>query len=347
MPKQKPPRDTFPHQPHDRYARYALGIPRVASDLIRLSVPPAMFERIDMSTLTLGQESFVDEQMVKHLADVCYTAQSKNGASVRVNILFEHKSEQPETAVYFQFLRYIVQVHSSELKQSRKPTVVIPILLYHGTQPFKKERMEDLFTDYSEEFREVIPHYMYYVADMSHRSEDDYSVIISALTLLFIRALISGRNPNIAVDSWREFCNFASTNQLTGVEKDFIYTTIVYWSSTSPEFNNLIFGPMVNENEVLLKDHLKEAFTPEYFRLMLERIDNVNEIMAKGREEGIEKGIQKGREEGIALGIEKARALTIGTFLLKMPDMPDEEVASLFDVTVDYVRGLREQIKAK
>ena len=338
MPKQKPPRDTFPHQPHDRYARYALGIPRVASDLIRLSVPPAMFERIDMSTLTLGQESFVDEQMVKHPADVCYTAQSKNGASVRVNILFEHKSEQPETAVYFQFLRYIVQVHSSELKQSRKPTVVIPILLYHGTQPFKKERMEDLFTDYSEEFREVIPHYMYYVADMSHRSEDDYSVIISALTLLFVRALISGRNPNIAVDSWREFCNFASTNQLTGVEKDFIYTTIVYWSSTSPEFNNLIFGPMVNENEVLLKDHLKEAFTPEYFRLMLERIDNVNEIMAKGREEGIEKGIQKGREE--------ARALTIGTFLHKMPAMPDEEVASLFDVTVDYVKSLREKMRA-
>jgi len=103
----------------------------------------------------------------------------------------------------------------------------------------------------------------------------------------------------------------------------------------SPEFNHLIFEPMVNENEVLTKDHLKEIFTAENFGRMLERIDNANEIMAKGR------------EEGIALGIEKARTLTIGTFLLKMPDMPDEEVASLFDVTVDYVKGLREKIKAK
>ncbi|MEY4202972.1 MAG: hypothetical protein RL013_675, partial [Bacteroidota bacterium] len=97
--------------------------------------------------------------------------------------------------------------------------------------------------------------------------------------------------------------------------------------------------PMVNENEVLTKDHLKEIFTAENFRRMLERIDNVDEIMAKGREEG--------REEGIALGIEKARILTIGTFLLKMPDMPDEEVSNLFDVTVDYVKDLREKMKAK
>jgi predicted transposase YdaD len=343
MPKQKPPRDIFPHQPHDRYARYALGIPNVASDLIRLSVPPAMFERIDISTLTLGHESFLDEQMVKHLADVCYTAQSKNGTPVRVNILFEHKSEQPDTAVYFQFLRYIVQIHSSELKQNRKASVVIPILLYHGAQPFKKERMEDLFTDYSEEFREAIPHYLYYVADMSHRSEDDYQVVICALTMLFVSALISGRNPNIAVDSWREVCKFAVKKRLTGVEMDFIQTTALYLRTISPEFNHLIFEPMVNENEVLTKDHLKEVFTAENFGRMLERIDNVDEIMAKGEK----KGREEGREEGIALGIEKARTLTIGTFLLKTPDMPDEEVASLFDVTVEYVKDLREKMKAE
>jgi flagellar biosynthesis/type III secretory pathway protein FliH len=87
---------------------------------------------------------------------------------------------------------------------------------------------------------------------------------------------------------------------------------------------------------------------------MLERIDNMDEIMAKGMEKGREEGMEKGREEGIeegiekgvALGIEKARALTIGTFLLKMPNLPDGEVASLFDVTVDYIKELREKMKA-
>jgi predicted transposase YdaD len=75
---------------------------------------------------------------------------------------------------------------------------------------------------------------------------------------------------------------------------------------------------------------------------MLERIDNVDEIMAKGEKKGEKKGIEKGIEKGR----EEAQARTIGTFLHKMPDMPDEEVASLFDVTVDYIRGLREKMKA-
>ncbi len=350
MRKKKQLWDVFPHQPHDRYARSVLGIPKVASDLIRLSVPSAIFGRIDMSTLTLGQESFVDEQMAEHLADVCYTAQSKNGSSVRVNILFEHKSEQPYTAVYFQFLRYIVQIHSSELKQNRKVSVVIPILLYHGSQPFRKEPMEDLYTDYSEEFREAIPHYNYYVADMSHLSKDEYLAVTSAMTVLFIKALASGGNPDFVMHSWREVCNFAATNPLTGFETDFVVVTAMYFRKISPYFNKIILGPMVNENEILAEQQIRNAFTPENFGLMLQRMDNLGEYLEealeKGKKEGMEKGKKEGMEKGIEKGREDARASTISTFLHKMPDMPDEEAASLFDVTVDYVKNLREKMKA-
>jgi hypothetical protein len=33
--------------------------------------------------------------------------------------------------------------------------------------------------------------------------------------------------------------------------------------------------------------------------------------------------------------------------MLKKPEVPDEEVSNLFDVTVDYVKDLREKMKAK
>jgi hypothetical protein len=99
---------------------------------------------------------------------------------------------------------------------------------------------------------------------------------------------------------------------------------------------------MVNENEVLTEQHIRNAFTPENFGLMLQRIDNFGELL----EEAMEKSMKEGIEKGIEKGIEDARASTISTFLHKMPDMPDEEAASLFDVTVDYVKDLRKKMKA-
>ena len=60
----------------------------------------------------------------------------------------------------------------------------------------------------------------------------------------------------------------------------------------------------------------------------------------------VDSSFDEGKAEGIEEGREEARARTIGTFLLKMPDMPDEEVASLFDVTVEYVKELREKMKS-
>jgi hypothetical protein len=121
-----------------------------------------------------------------------------------------------------------------------------------------------------------------------------------------------------------KFVYFAATNQLTGVEMDFIYTTgAVPEEQIHPNSINLIFEPMVNENEVLSKDHLKEIFTAENFGRMLERIDNMEKFKAKGMRGRHREGHgERRREEGMEK-VGEARALTIGTFIRKMPDMPD------------------------
>jgi len=60
----------------------------------------------------------------------------------------------------------------------------------------------------------------------------------------------------------------------------------------------------------------------------------------------LNKKVEKSMEKGMEKGMEEAQARTISTFLHKMPDMPDEEAASLFDVTAEYVKNLRKKMKA-
>ena len=48
---------------------------------------------------------------------------------------------------------------------------------------------------------------------------------------------------------------------------------------------------MVNENEVLTEQHIRNAFTPENFGLMLQRIDNFGEFLEEAMEKGMKEGI--------------------------------------------------------
>ncbi len=54
-------------------------------------------------------------------------------------------------------------------------------------------------------------------------------------------------------------------------------------------------------------------------------------------EEGTEKGFKQGFEQGIEQGIEK----TLTTFMRKNPDWSDEQLAAVFEVSLDIVQKVR------
>jgi hypothetical protein len=211
MPQHEQLRNTLPHQPHDKYARYVLQISRIAADLIRLTLPPGLLEEIDLDTLASGKESYVDSQMTQH---------------------------------FFEVLR-------------------------------------------------------------------------------------AGRNPYIIPEVFKEICSFVLNNTLPDVELSFYRVSTLYFTKISPDFITKFFADMENENETVVEQYINAVFTPENLPMMLKRIENI-EVFRK-------QGIEEGKAEGIEL--------TIGTFLLKVPDMPDDEVANLFDVTPGYIRKLREKLK--
>ncbi len=345
MPQHEQLRNTLPHQPHDKYARYVLQISRIAADLIRLTLPPGLLEEIDLDTLASGKESYVDSQMAEHLIDVCYTCRLKSGRPLRVSILFEHKSDVPDTPVYFQLLRYIVHINSAELKQNQPPSVVIPILLYHGARPFKKEAPEDIFSEYSAGFHEMIPRYEYYVADVSNLSSLEHFILAEMMTQHFFEVLRAGRNPYIIPEVFKEICSFVLNNTLPDVELSFYRVSTLYFTKISPDFITKFFADMENENETVVEQYINAVFTPENLPTMLKRIENIEVFRKQGIEEGKAQGIAQGKAQGIAQGKAEGIELTIGTFLLKVPDMPDDEVANLFDVTPGYIRKLREKLK--
>jgi flagellar biosynthesis/type III secretory pathway protein FliH len=104
---------------------------------------------------------------------------------------------------------------------------------------------------------------------------------------------------------------------------------------------------MAYEAETPFEKFVEETFTKENIPYIRQRIADVNKLReerAKGIAEGTAKGIAEGIAKGKLEGKLEGRELTISTFLSKMPDMPDAEVARLFDVTPEYIRNLRKKL---
>ncbi|HRJ41901.1 MAG TPA: Rpn family recombination-promoting nuclease/putative transposase, partial [Caldilineaceae bacterium] len=107
--------------PHDRYFREIFSDPVVAQDLLRNYLPPAAVAGLDLTTLALQQESFIDEELRQHFTDLLYAVQQQGGAPAHVYILFEHKS-YADRLTSFQLLRYLVRIWERMLRQSEPLT---------------------------------------------------------------------------------------------------------------------------------------------------------------------------------------------------------------------------------
>ena len=87
----------FKHQPHDKYAKFVLQTREVALELLQFSLPEQVLSEIDLNTLELSQDSFIDNKLSAHFSDVCYVGQTNAQKPLRIAIVFEHKSAKPDS----------------------------------------------------------------------------------------------------------------------------------------------------------------------------------------------------------------------------------------------------------
>jgi hypothetical protein len=340
MQKKKSRKPTGPNNPHDKIARHFLQYPDVAVGLVHYSVPETMIGRIDMHSLAPGKESFVDHHLAAHILDICYTGCLKDGTNLRISFLFEHKSSRSGSSVYFQLRRYIVQVNQMEMQQGLKPSMVIPILLYHGTFPFRKESLSDLFPGYSEEFAPVIPDFDYYVVDINEISEESLGNLQSALLLNFLRVLIGGINPDKIAYIWDNFLIFVSEMPNPGQTLDLLQAVMAYFQRVSPEFKQT-YQDMGYQYEYVTPEELQvKAFFDNYV------IPRVKKLQEEERERLREESIKEGLREGINAGRNEGLERTIITFMKNAPHYSDSDLAVLFEVAPEFVHRLREKMKS-
>jgi len=133
------------NNPHDKYFRSVLSNKEIAKDFIKAFLPKEVVDALDFDHFEQVTDSFLDEELQSTISDVIYQTRFKNiDQEVFVSLLFEHKSYyEPETI--FQLHRYLPNIWDHQIKQGEKRPLVIPLVVYHGKEKWKKKGLEDFF----------------------------------------------------------------------------------------------------------------------------------------------------------------------------------------------------------
>jgi predicted transposase/invertase (TIGR01784 family) len=99
------PKLTTPN-PHDHFFKASWSRPEVAKGFLTHYLPAEVRAVLDLNTLRLSKDSFIDEALQGHYSDLLYHVERYSGQGVYVYVLMEHKS-YPDRWTVFQLLRYI------------------------------------------------------------------------------------------------------------------------------------------------------------------------------------------------------------------------------------------------
>ncbi|MFZ0545762.1 MAG: Rpn family recombination-promoting nuclease/putative transposase [Candidatus Promineifilaceae bacterium] len=305
--------------PHDLFFRETFSHVEVAHDFIEQYLPAEVVAALDLDTLELQKDSFIDADLREHFSDLLYQVRLQDGTEANVYFLLEHKSS-PDALVAFQLLRYMVRIWERALREKANSLPpIVPIVVYHGREKWQiSENFTGLFEG-PEALRPYWPNYRYELQDLNQLDESDIrgNLLLKATLLTLMRSF----DPDLAerlVDIFSYLAGLA--NRKIAVE--FLQVVIIYISTTAKE--------MTVEQ---VSSAIDTAFK-----------DDGGAIMGGFVEELIEQGKRQGKQEGLQEGQQALRSAILDLLRIRFDAAPPSLTNRLGEITdLELLRQLNRQ----
>ncbi len=282
--------------PHDHFFRATFSQLHVARDFIGKFLPEEVLSCLDLATLDITKDSFVDAQLRSSCADLLYEVSLQGGGHGLVYLLFEHKSS-PDPMVSFQLLRYMVRIWEQRWRQDEDLCPIVPLILYHGRTRWSSARTIQELVVCPDALRGYLPNFATELYDLSKYSDDELKgqVLLHA-SLLLLKYIHHDQLPKRLPEILGLFARLSGESGMECLRTALIYLTSGSNCVDSNYLTEVIHEALEHEGERLMPT-IAEQWIQEGIAKGRE------EGIAKGRQEGIAKGHLRGREEGLRSGI--------------------------------------------
>jgi len=151
--------------PHDKLFKEIEKVKENCRDLIESTFPVELLAKLNLDTLENDNNSYIDETLQEYYSDIVYNCEYNSDTTIKIGILFEHKSYKPENE-YLQLLRYILSIWEYAVKNKEELPIVIPVIFYHGKKKWNVKPLFKYFNGVDKILRQFIPDFKYILTDL-------------------------------------------------------------------------------------------------------------------------------------------------------------------------------------
>ena len=272
--------------PHDSFFQGMFSRREVAANFFSTYLPEPILQQIDLDTLVISKDSFVDEELRHHYSDLLYTVKHRQ-KDLHLYLLFEHKSS-PDHWIALQLLRYMVRIWEQSRKQqpkAKKLPIIIPLVLYHGRNTWKiPKNFNSLLTQDDDFLKQYTPDFEYLLHDFSFRSNEQIKgEALSRITLLALKHIF---DPHLS-DKLPEIINLLQEISSRQTALEILEILLRYVVVSTKRYTEKDILEILNHTSI--EDNIMKTFIDEY----------IEQGRKKGKQEGRQEGIQEGRQEGM------------------------------------------------
>lgn len=304
------------NNPHDAFFKQFLSKIEIASDFLRQHLPATIIDELNLSTLALQKDSFIDEELRPHYSDLLYRANLNTGGPAHVYLLFEHKSYVDEQ-VAFQVLRYLMQLWEKELRETGALSPVITLVVYHGRAKWSVPTNFGALLTAPGVFRPYLPDFQYHLADLSALSDEEIrGEIWSRVFQLPLKHIfddnLGERLPNILLLAHDLAQQASGLAMLATILR---YVSRAGRGATREEIRQAVTAILPSEGGVLV------ATAAEQW-------------IEEGKVLGLKQGLEQGHEQGLEQGLEQGRVIqrrTVLKILRRRFTLTDDDVVTFAD----------------
>ncbi len=317
---------------HDIFMRGIFSFPELVLKILQFAIPPNLKPFIDFSTLKILPDTHVTDKLNISHSDTIYEAELKVSSlteqvqaddklpSFRFCFLGEFKSSKPDKPIDFQVEDYVRSIQQHDIKNKRPPSIVIPLLIYHGVEKWEYKRLYDYFAKYlPNEILEYVSFPKYLVIDLQAMSDDE---IKKALDLGELRgaflALKHAQDANFFKQHLADILNFVKNSSPTLLFQSYLKMLLEYSQRRSG----------LDDVEFI---EIFEQSNPEE-----EMATKFKTIFEVAEERAFEKGLAKS-EERVFKAIE---------LLIRNTTLTDAQIATELEEPISIVEKIRKELNS-